>query len=389
MPAVVPSRAVAFLSLAVLAGCETAGDALDGLAEASEGLREETAALFPARAPGQTRPVDLGVGIVGTVTESSAGRVMVNGLEVATPPGAMLHGGMRPAGPLGSAPVAPGHVVEIAAETEEGRLIAREIEPIFAVAGPVEAIKPAERRLLIMGADVMVPDEAVLPAGGFGALRPGQRVAVSGLWRGEELVASRIEPASGAEAVASGVVTPLPGGRYRVGGVPVAAEWGDLVPGFPHVVSGRWVADALLVDEVRVGRSVIGRWPVEDIVVEGYGRARDFAGFYSGYPGPRREGYYPGYSFVGENGILGEEPAWRDYFVAIGGLGRPVDVRDSEVSDMADARALFVGEYEGGFDGEFDIEHIIPLPEALGPRREALAAMRDPFLPAAGAVAID
>lgn len=397
MPAIRLSRVITLTAALALAGCTIATHT----GEAVEDLREDVRARMAGRSP------VAGVGIVGTVTGAPAEGLQVNGLTVGTTPETLLGGGFGPAGPLEGAPIPAGHVVEIAAVRDAGRLVAREIEPIFALAGPVEAIDPAERELVVMGADVVVPRDAVLPPAGLAAIRPGQRVAISGLWRGETLVASRIDPqiGKGLDAVVSGVVSPLPGARYRIGGVPLAAEWGRLRPGFFHVVSGTWVADALVVDQVRLGRRVIGRWPAEALVIEAYGQARDFAGYHSGYPGPDRDGYYAGYSFVGREGVLGEDPAWRDYFVEVGGLGRPVDARDEEVEIVRDLRALFVGEHEGDFggeseeslpgeyedrfQGEFDIEYIIPIPEATGARRGVLEAIGNPLDPVRGALYVD
>lgn len=434
MPVRSPRRAAAALAaLAALSACTTAGHAVRSV----EDMAEDVRALY-------AEPREAArVGILGTVTGAPPGVLEVNGLTVATAPDTLLSGGLAAPGPLSGTDIPPGHVVEIAAERRAGQLVAREVEPIFALAGPIGSVDHGARRLEVMDTTVVVPPEALLPAGGLGGLRPGQRVAISGLWYGETLVASRIDPRTVkgvADAVVSGVVAPLPGARYRIGGTPLAAELGTLRPGYFHVVTGDWVTGALVVDEVRLGRRVISRWPNEALVVEGYGEARDFAGFYSGYPGPDRDGHFPGYTFVGEEGKLGGDPAWRDHFVDIGGLGRPLDEREQEIRSLDGIRALFVGRHDGpwggegegarapidaidratmllgsfadlfgepnpalfdvegaprrveyadSFDGRFDVDHVIPLPERLDDRLATLRAVGDPLAPAAGAIEID
>ncbi|HUF56569.1 MAG TPA: DUF5666 domain-containing protein [Thermohalobaculum sp.] len=390
---------VAVAALAQISGCTMTRNAVLTV----EDLAEDTRARL-----GCCEEDVVGVGILGTVLGAKPGAIEVNGMTVATAPDTLLSGGFAAPGPLGGETIPPGHVVEIAAERQAGRLVAREIEPIFALAGPIAAVEPGEQRLVVMDTQVLVPPEALLPPGGLAALRPGQRVAVSGLWLGETLVASRIDPRTQkgvADAVVSGVVSPLPGALYRIGGVPLAAELGALRPGYFHVVTGDWIAGALLVDEIRLGRRVISRWPADRLVVEGYGRVRDFAGFHSGYPGPNRGGYFAGVTRVAYEGKIGPDPAWRDWFVDVGGLGRPLDPREDEVAAVGDVRALFVGphdgpwggedegrirgDYEDSFDGVFDVDYIIPLPERLDHRLAALAAVGDPLDPATGAMDID
>lgn len=374
------------LAALALAGCAQ-------VAEVGEGLGDAVNAALNPRAPGQTRDAEGGVGIVGTVIDASPDYTVlsVNGLTVETRPQTVLNGPFGPLGSLEGGGIPTGHVVEIAAEREAGRLVAREIEAIHALVGPLEAVDRDERRLVVMGTDVLLEPDAILPRGGIAVFRHGQRVAVSGLWRDGQVIASRVDfqsPKAVPLAKVSGVVTPRPGGRYAIGPVLLAAEMGDLRPGFFHVVDGEWDAGVLLVSNIRFGRTVVGRWPVDVLSVEGYGRGRDFAGYYSGYPGPDRGGYTEGYTFTGEEGLLGDDPAWRDTFVDVDGLGRPVD-NDDDVAAFSTTRAIYVGDYEGGVAGEFDIDYVIPVPDSLIARRDTLIAVGDGLAPVAGAVPIN
>lgn len=334
-----------------------------------------------------------GVGIVGTVTGNPGGTgVSVNGIDVATTPSTVLNGPIEPLGALEAGIIPPGHVVEIAAERTDAGLVARELEPIHALSGPVTST--AGGRLYVMGAEVVPEDGAVLPAGGIGAFRPGQRVAVSGLWQGDRVIASRIDfqaRKSTQQATVAGVVTPTPGARYAIGPVPVAAEFGTLRPGYFHAVRGEWVTGTLVAEDIRIGRTVVGNWPTDVLSVEGYGRTRDFAGYYSGYPGPDRGGYTDGYTRTNMIGKLGKmfgegEPAWRDRYDDLDGLGRPVG-RSDQVGNFADTRAVFVGPYSGGADGRFHVDYVIPIPEGAGARAATLAEVGDGLDPVTGAVA--
>ena len=62
----------------------------------------------------------------------------------------------------------------------------------------------------------------------------------------------------------------------------------------------------------------------------------------------------------------------------------------SDVAKQLLGRPPEVGrDYEESFDGVFDVDYIIPLPERLDHRLAALAAVGDPLAPETGAMAID
>lgn len=328
------------------------------------------------------------IGVVGTVLGSQAGTVEVNGFSIDTPPETALTIGPNPVGQLENARIPVGTVVEIAAERQAGRLVAREVDAIFALQGPVQRVDPGLGRLTVMNTEVVLEPGAVVPPGGLASIRPGQRVAVSGIWRDEALIASRIDyrtQKSTQPVTAAGVVSPTPGGRYRIGGVPVAAEPGALEPGLFHVIEGEWVVDTLYAQDIRLGRTVVGRLPLERVAVEGFARERDYAGYHSGYPGPEGEGYFVGYSYAGEEGLFGDDPSWRDHWTEVQGLGGRV-TNARALSELQGTRAIFVGRVGTEEDGGFRMGHAIPVPEGLAARRDTLSAVGDPLSPETGAI---
>ena len=90
-----------------------------------------------------------------------------------------------------------GQVVWILATTRDGRLETNRIAVYSAVAGRIEAVDAASRRLRVAGRDVLVPDGSrVQGAGGrrgFASLTRGQNIDVSGLLDAEgAVIASRV-----------------------------------------------------------------------------------------------------------------------------------------------------------------------------------------------------
>ncbi|MDZ7790096.1 MAG: DUF5666 domain-containing protein [Xanthomonadales bacterium] len=192
------------------------------------------------------------VGVLGTVRGFSS--VLVNGVRVEAGPGFPV---TTPFGPKLVGELAEGHVVELSARAQGTRLDARRIAQLIALAGPVEAVERDAETLLVMGVEVaLAPDATVATDGGLAGLAPGDRVAVSGLWRNGAVVASRIDPAPrpragagdrrGCPAVVSGVVRAGDDGTRRVGPLPVTGpDAGDPLP------DGRF---AVLVGSYRDGR---------------------------------------------------------------------------------------------------------------------------------------
>ncbi|MEQ8964523.1 MAG: DUF5666 domain-containing protein [Azospirillaceae bacterium] len=305
-------------------------------------------------------------GVLGTVT--ALGSVHVNGVRVATPSGTAE----SPIGPLAPR---PGHVAELLAgpDADGPGLAARRLVLRFALVGPVTAA--GADGFAVMGVPVRVEPGVSLAAIGGDRPRPGERVAVSGLWTGGGVVASRLDPAPDAatdhvEGVVEGVVarggTGAPAGP-RIG--PLALPGGIDVPsGRFAAVAGRWTGAGLVVDDLAIGRPLLDAGPLARVSVEGY-LAPESTPEGRDTPGPG---------------------------LAIAGLGAAFDP-GARVGSLAIGRAVFIGALQEGPAGRaaedgrsparlFRVEHGIPLPEGHDARVAALAAIGDGLAPTRGAV---
>ncbi|MEM1313019.1 MAG: hypothetical protein AAGI51_00585 [Pseudomonadota bacterium] len=276
---------------------------------------------------------DASVGVIGTLT--GFGSLKVNGLTLETDARAA-------ASPVGVVELAAGHVLEAGAVRTSRGLEARGVQAVIALAGPV-TLSPTQETLEIAGVEVRLETGAPLPPGG---VRAGDRVAVSGLWRGDALVASRIDPLpEGAQDVVSGVVSGGPEGP-RIGGMRLAGPAPDI--GDYAVLTGRWTAEAgFAAESAQVGRPLFEA-RLRRLSVEGY--LEDGA-----------EGY------------------------ALYGLGAELDP-GARIDRMSAGRAVFIGRWDGLAGGRFVVEHGIPLPEGGAARAFALGRIGDGLSPSAGAV---
>lgn len=135
-----------------------------------------------------------GTGVLGTVTGFAS--LCVNGLEIhyaASVP--VLVDGVG----ASSADLAIGQVVWVIAEQEEEKMVARAIEVLSALVGPIEALDLDVGSLRVAGeeVDLLLGVRLLEDQGGKDAMRVGDRVAVSGLRRSDgRLLATRVEPAA-------------------------------------------------------------------------------------------------------------------------------------------------------------------------------------------------
>lgn len=252
-----------------------------------------------------------GTGIVGTLT--ALGSVRVNGLRVAFAPGlrvATAFGAVAPSA-LGA-----GMTLSVLATGRGAGLRTRAIGIDWPLVGTLRAAGGA---LTVNGARV-VPEPGMI-----GRAAPGARVAVSGLWSGGAVIASRMEPAPASADLVSGTVS---GGR--VGGV--AVRGGRLPEGRFATVLGRGRADGIDAAEVRTGRAVFADG-LRRLAVEGYLSRIDAA------PGFRLDGL--GHRFA----------------------------PDVALAPLVGRRAVYVGAYDGRFRARAG--HV--LPEGVASRRAALS----------------
>jgi len=176
------------------------------------------------------------------------------------PDGGRIAGLALPAEP----PLARGEVAAVVAAAEGDGVVLRRVERIVALQGPVTAAAGADGTLRVMGATVRARDAAG-PVDAA-ALAPGDRVAVSGLWDGATLVATRLAPASGEADRISGQTA---ADGTRIGGVALTRPLD--APGAAFAIArGRWSGRAFASDSTELrGTSPFGE-PVARARIDGY-----------------------------------------------------------------------------------------------------------------------
>lgn len=261
-----------------------------------------------------------GTGIVGTLTEF--GSLILNGMRVETGADTAFTNAF---GPMSEADLQIGDSLTIEAEGRNGALYARRVHLTQPLVGTVEAASESGD-LTVMGVTVE-PDDRM-----SGAL-PGDRVAVSGLWRRGSVVASRIDILStpGPSAVAGEV-----GPGSVVGGASVQVSAATkLEVGTFITVTGDYAGGRLVEASATPGRFLGAAGPLRRLSIEGY-----------------------------------LEPVAKAPGYAISGLGHSFDER-AKLSAFADARTVFTGAYTGAFA----VETGWVLPEDASDRRAFLKRM--------------
>ncbi|MEM6946348.1 MAG: DUF5666 domain-containing protein [Pseudomonadota bacterium] len=272
-----------------------------------------------------------GTGIVGTLTE--LGSIVVNGLRIELDDRTAISDAF---GPLAADSLTPGLslTVEAEREVEDGPLIARRVQVTRPVIGTVTG---SGNDLRVAGVPVRLLPGVAQPA-------PGSRVAVSGLWNGTTVVASRLDPAGSGPDILAGDVGLASGGIPLVGGRPILGPAARFVPmpvAFATLI-GRATPEGFAADQISLGRFAGSITALEALSVEGYLE-----------PAPTAPGF------------------------AISGLGHSFDPA-ARLSGF-EGRSLFVGPYTG----TFDVALGLPLPEEARARRALLSPGFDPL--AAGA----
>ncbi|MEM7058873.1 MAG: DUF5666 domain-containing protein [Pseudomonadota bacterium] len=259
-----------------------------------------------------------GTGIVGVVTDF--GSIIVNGLRIETNAETEVTDAF---GRVDAESLQIGHSLTVEAATVDGALVARRVHISHPVIGQVEQVKG--RTAMVAG----VP--AVLESSGLGTWKRGQWVAVSGLWRGTQVIASRIDPvAKPTVSVIAGVIGQSDlGGALTVGGRSVA--FGADLPGIGTfaTVGGALDGDRFDPQWITPGRFFGSAGPLNDLSIEGY-----------------------------------LEPAAKAPFFTLSGLGHSFD-RDAKLAALTDKRVLFTGPYIG----TFAVAEGLPLPEDQDARR--------------------
>jgi len=275
------------------------------------------------------------VGVLGTVR--GFGSVLVNGVRVRAPAD-------FPVGsPLGRSRVRAlnaGDVVEVIGRRADDGLAPIRMARLVALAGPVTATGGDGDTLTVMGVPVTpAPDATIALQGGKLGLSTDRRVVVSGLWRGDTVVASRIEaaPANAGRDVVGGVVRGT--SPRRIGPLRLDAE-GRAMPeaGTYASLTGRYADGRFKVRGVNTGHPVLTQ-RLDRLSVEAY------AGAIHGKP-------------------------------ALHGVGLRL-AAGTRLQRLSGGRGVFIG----GLDGAFRVQHGVPLPESLTAQRDALKAIGDGLQP--------
>lgn len=284
-----------------------------------------------------------GTGIVGTLVDSRD--FTVNGLSLTADEALTLRDAY---GALTRDRLALGQVLTVEATSEEnGELRAQALSVVHPLIGQIEAIERG--KITILGTEVTVERGAPRKDADGRNFRPkvGQRVAVSGLWRGPDVVASRLDllPAElDAPSVIAGVVKAGPApDRPTLGGLELVLSAGQAAPPLGTFVTaqGNRVGRSFEVSSLREGRFQGAAGPLERLSVEGY---------------------------------LDRVPRAPGFVVA--DLGHSFDP-DAKLQSFAQERALFVGPYIG----TFEVALGLPLPENFSQRRRLVERIEDGFDP--------
>ena len=210
-----------------------------------------------------------GTGIVGTITGFAS--VCVNGVEVHYDADTAVTTNSRAAD---TKALQVGQVVAIEAMPSARGLVARRIDILHAIEGPITEVQPTQGLLHAMGQVVRVPPRAFGGEATLDRLRPGMLVQVSGLRNaGGEVLASRLDLAPDlAEHTTFGAAAVVSRGGFELHGTRVAATPPALRAihgGTETLVRGHWDGSELRASEVRLDPSLpfIGR--VMHVVVEG------------------------------------------------------------------------------------------------------------------------
>lgn len=287
-----------------------------------------------------------GTGIFGTVT--AFGSIVVNGLTVDFSDDVV----QSPASIVGQdLPLTVGSAVLVEAGRMGEAWNAQRVALFLPVVGPVSTIDAASSVLEVMGTSIAIDDDtqivdrkgaAIGETLDLDAIDAGDRLAISGLWKGGEVIASRIDRLNmeGPAGVSGLLLTS--GDGAVVGGTVLAAGCceGLDAPAFV-TLSGRYQGNRFEVDDLRTGMQLLFSDRIDQLVVEAF-LARD----------PDGQGFH------------------------LSGFGIPAD-QSATVAVEPGVRSLFVGRY----DGAFSIRNSVPLPADRSARIETFRSLDSIAIP--------
>lgn len=288
------------------------------------------AAWSPVRAETEKPPAEGGLGGTGIAgTLMGMGSLIVNGFRVET------DGDTAYSSTLGAfepSALAIGQTLTIEASGDTSGLLARRVHVTYPLVGRVEVIGDGHR-LRVAGVDVEAEPD------GMTAVRAGERVLVSGVWRGDRVVAGRIDPAPGVSVSAIAGAVRIDGrtGRLVLGGRPLQLGRGIERPadGSFITVIGRATADRFIAHQLVPGRFTGAAGALVQLSVDGY-----------------------------------LDPISTPPRYQIAGLGHSFDA-EANLSAFSNVRALFTGPYVG----VFAVQSGIVLPESFRARQALIQEM--------------
>jgi hypothetical protein len=196
----------------------------------------------------------LGTGIVGTIT--ALGSIHVNGQHIGFAPDLAIADGVAP---LSATQLRTGQTVAVIAEPQGQDWQARHIRMVYPLVGPVD-VAP-DGGLTVMGTQVLSDQ----------TFEAGEWIAVSGLWQGEQVVASDIERLgdySGPARITGTYLTRDALGQFEIGGTTlVDLPLQHIAPGAALTAFGTPTEDGLIATRVETG---LFQTQVGVIQVEGY-----------------------------------------------------------------------------------------------------------------------
>lgn len=263
-----------------------------------------------------------GTGIVGLLTDF--GSLIVAGNYVRTNSSTRYSDGF---GPLREGNLQLGDSLTVEAAGPENALIAKRVHVTHPLVGAITQVSGNGRRITVNGVEVRLDGRLR----GFGV---GDRVAVSGLWRGAIVQASRLARARSANDLVAGDVN-RSGGTTRVGAVPVRGSGtGSPARGSFASIVGQFdpQTGVLRARRVVTQRFVGAAGPLVRLSVEGYLDPSSSA---------------PGYR--------------------VAGLGHSFE-RNLKLDSFAGSRVLM----NGAYTGKFAASGAVVLPEGFGAQRRVL-----------------
>jgi hypothetical protein len=225
-----------------------------------------------------------------------------------------------------------GQALTIEAQRRDGVLVAQTVRFSPPLVGKVATALQPGAAFSVNGTDVWVE------AGAIGHAERGAIVAVSGAWRADHVVATRVDPAPQApRASLAGDLLQDGHGGWRIGTTALLfADTAGLEPRKFTTVTGSYDNNGLVVETQEIGRFRLTVPALKHLSVEGYLTPAPVA------PGLR-----------------------------ISGLGHKFDTL-ARVRDFVPFRTLFTGPYQDGFR----VETALALPEVFAARRDLMARVQ-------------